>query len=357
MSEIPRYAANDLRQFGAGLFAGAGMPADRAAVVGILLVEADLMGHDTHGLNLAPGYLGALESGGMPATGEPEVISDRGAAVCWDGGYLSGVWLVHQAIELACERVAKYGTVSVAIRRSHHIACLAAYLPLATERGLMVQVMSSDPARRGVAPFGSFQPVYTPDPIAIGYPTDGDPVLIDISASATTLGMADRLRDAGGRFDGPWLIDNQGHATDDPNALTSDPPGALQPLGGLDRGHKGYGMGLFVEAMTSGLAGFGRADEPTNWGASVFVQVVDPDAFGGRDAFTRETGWLAEACRTAAVPDGKPPVRMPGDGALARKREALSRGVPLHPTILPALRDWATKLGVALPEPIAQGEN
>lgn len=353
MSPTPRYHAEDLRQFGAGLFAGAGMPADRAAVVGDLLVEADMMGHDTHGLNLAPGYLGALEAGGMPKDGEPTVISDRGAAVCWDGGYLSGVWLVHQAIQLACDRAAQYGTVSVAIRRSHHIACLAAYLPMATERGLMVQVMSSDPARKGVAPYGSYEAVFTPDPIAVGYPTEGDPILIDISASATTLGMADRLRDAGGRFEGPWLIDNQGRATDDPAALAADPPGALQPLGGLDRGHKGFAMALFVEAMTSGLAGFGRADAPTTWGASVFVQVVDPDAFGGRDAFTRETGWLAEACRSAAVPDGKPPVRMPGDGALARKRAALADGVPLHPTILPALRDWATKFGVALPEPIA----
>jgi LDH2 family malate/lactate/ureidoglycolate dehydrogenase len=348
-----RYDADALVDFGTALFAAAGMPDDRATVVARLLVDADLMGHDTHGLHLAPGYLGALDNGGMPKDGEPDVVADRGAAVTWDGGYLSGLWLVHRAIALACDRVAQYGTVSVAVRRSHHIGCLAAHLPQATERGCMVTLMSSDPSNDGVAPYGSYQPLYTPDPIAVGYPTDGDPVLIDISASTTTLGLTHRLRASGGRLDGPWLIDNQGNASDDPAVLATDPPGAILPLGGLDRGHKGFGLGLWVEALTNGLGGYGRAERPTTWGASVFVQVVDPTAFGGLDAFTRETGWFAAACRGAAVAPGKPPVRLPGDGALARKRAALADGVVLHPTIMPALQDWATKLGVAPPSPIA----
>jgi LDH2 family malate/lactate/ureidoglycolate dehydrogenase len=351
MSE--RYRADELTRFGASLFERAGMPPDRAQVVSELLVEADLMGHDTHGLNLASGYLGALDNGGMPKDGEPDVVNDLGPTLVWDGKYLSGVWLTWKAMQTAFERVKQYGTVSVAIRRSHHIACLAAFLPLATERDLMVILASSDPANDGVAPFGSYQPIYTPDPIAIGYPTDGDPVLIDISASTTTLGLAGRLKASGDRFDGQWLIDNQGNASDDPNVLDADPRGAIMPLGGLDRGHKGFGLGLMVEAMTSGLGGYGRKDGANTWGASVFVQVIDPAAFGGADAFKAETGWLANACRTAAVPEGKPPVRMPGDGALARKRAALADGVELFPTIMPALNEWAGKLDVAPPAPIA----
>jgi LDH2 family malate/lactate/ureidoglycolate dehydrogenase len=351
MSE--RYRADELTRFGTALFERAGMPPDRAQVVSELLVEADLMGHDTHGLNLASGYLGALDNGGMPKDGEPDVINDLGPTLVWDGNYLSGVWLTWKAMQTAFDRVKQYGTVSVAIRRSHHIACLAAFLPLATERDLMVILASSDPANDGVAPFGSYQPVYTPDPIAIGYPTDGDPVLIDISASTTTLGLAGRLKASGERFDGKWLIDNQGNASDDPNVLDADPRGAIMPLGGLDRGHKGFGLGLMVEAMTSGLGGYGRKDGANTWGASVFVQVIDPAAFGGADAFKAETGWLANACRTAAVPDGRPPVRMPGDGALSRKRAALADGVELFPTIMPALKEWAGKLDVAPPAPIA----
>jgi len=347
-----RFDAEALNGFTANLFTAAGMPADRARVVAELLVEADLIGQSTHGLAQVPGYLGALASGDMQKDGDPDVISDRGAAVVWDGHYISGVWLVWAAMQQAFERVSTYGTVTYVIRRSQHIACLAAFLHVATERGLMMTLASSDPANTGVAPFGSYQPTFTPDPIAVGYPTTGDPVLIDISASTTTLGMANRLLTEGGRFPGKWLIDNKGNASDDPDVLNDDPSGALMPLGGLDRGHKGFGLALMIEALTSGLGGYGRADEPASWGASVYLQIIDPEAFGGRAAFERETGWLADACRAAAVPAGKPSVRLPGDGALARKREALQNGLELYPSIMPALEEYASNLGVTPPKPI-----
>ena len=345
-----RYRADDLRRFAGELFSGAGMPADRARVVGELLVEGDLIGQTTHGLALAGGYLAALEDGSMAKDGMPEVVNDKGATVVWDGGYLSGVWLVWHGLQTALSRIEKYGSVTIAIRRSHHIACLSAYLPHATERGMMMILASSDPDNSGVAPYGSYEPVFTPDPIAVGYPTTGEPVLIDMSASTTTLGMAGRLMETGAKFEGDWLIGPDGKASNDPNVLDGDPPGALLPLGGLDRGHKGFALALMVEALTSALAGYGRADKPGRWGASVFLQVIDPQAFGGLAAFERETGWLAEACRRAAVPAGQPPVRLPGSGALKRKRQALAEGVELYATILPTLAPWAGKLGVALPE-------
>jgi LDH2 family malate/lactate/ureidoglycolate dehydrogenase len=347
-----RFRSADLLSFGADLFAAAGMPRERAEVLSEFLVEADLMGHDTHGLNLAPGYLGALEKGGMSKSGEPEVVVDRGGALTWDGRYLSGPWLVWRAMQEGFARAETYGVATIVIRRSHHIACLAAFLPKATERGFAMTLMSSDPANQGVAPHGSYQPTYTPNPLAFGYPTDGDPVLIDISASTTTLGLAGRMQTNGARMPGKWLIDSSGEATDDPAALKADPPGAILPLGGLDRGHKGFGLGLMVETLTAGLGGYGRADAPETWGASVFLQMIDPGAFGGRDAFLRETGFLAAACRAAAVPAGKPPVRVPGDGALARRREQLERGVALFPTIMRDLAPWAEKLGVEAPKPI-----
>ena len=167
------------------------------------------------------------------------------------------------------------------------------------------------------------------------------------------MGLSDRIKDGGEHLPGPWLIDNQGQASDDPAVLETDPPGALQPLGGLDRGHKGFALALMIEALTSGLPGYGRADGPTNWGAGVYLQVIDPEAFGGLDSFSQQTGWLADACRAAAVPPGQAPVRIPGDGALARKRLALAEGVALYPTIMDNLAPWGERLGVAAPASMA----
>lgn len=350
MADI-RYDSQALTDFASALFAAAGMPDDRAAIVGRYLVEADLMGHDTHGLAQAPGYLKDLIAGNMPADGDVEVISDRPAVAVWDGGYRSGVWLAWKAIDEAARRAETHGLAAVSIRRSHHIACLAAFLEVATDRGLAVMLVSSDPSVKAVAPFGATEALFTPNPIAFGYPTDGDPILIDISASGTTMGLAMRKKTEGGRLPGPWLIGADGQATDDPETLFADPPGAFLPLGGMDRGHKGFGLGLMAEALTSGLAGFGRADGAGQWGASVYAQCFDPEAFGGREAFERETGFLARACRAARAIPGTDGARMPGDGALSRKRTALANGLELHPSIAPSLTSIAGELGVAMPEP------
>ena len=347
-----RFAASDLTAFAEALFTKAGMDADKATVIAPIMVEGDLMGHTTHGLQLAAPYLGDLTGGQMRGSGEPEIVSDRGAVATWDGRRLPGVWLTAQAVDQSVDRARTYGTATVAIRRAHHIACLAAYLERATSRGMMIMLTCSDPWTRSVAPFGGTTPAMTPNPIAFGYPTGGDPVLVDISASITTNGMSGRLKNEGRRLPGQWVQDASGNPTDDPAVLFTDPPGSILPIGGKEYGHKGFGLGLTIEALTQGLSGHGRADPPEGWGANVFVQVYDPTAFAGSDAFIRQTGWLADACRADRPAPGADKVRLPGDGALARKRRALADGVALHPSIMPALAEWAGRLGVAVPKPV-----
>lgn len=348
-----RYAAADLTAFATHLGTGVGLPADRAETMASVLVEGDLLGHDTHGLKLLPGYLGDIASGASPATGDPQVIRDTGATLTWDGRYLPGTWLVAHAIDVARDRVKTHGVATVVIRRSHHIACLAAFLQRATDHGLMILLASSDPSVGSVAPYGGLDPLYTPNPLAVGIPTSGEPVLIDISMSTTTNGMTGRLAAEGARLPGPWIIDGHGRPTDDPSALNQDPPGSILPLGGMDLGYKGFALGIMIEALTSGLNGFGRAQRPTQWGASVFLQLIDPDAFAGRDAFTAETGHFADAARGSRVAPGAPPVRMPGERGLKRRADQLAHGVALHRGILPTLRPWADKLGVAVPRPLS----
>jgi LDH2 family malate/lactate/ureidoglycolate dehydrogenase len=350
--EVVRFRAADLIDYATALFAAAGCDDDKPAAIATGLVEADLLGHTTHGLQLASVYLSDLESGVMTARGKWEVVADRGATVTWDGRRLPGVWLTAKAVELAVDRAPTYGIVTVVIRNSHHIACLAAFLQHATDRRFMITLASSDPAVATVAPFGGRKAVYTPDPFAVGIPTDGDPILIDISASITTNGMAARLRREGKRFPGLWALDSTGQPTDNPEALFTNPPGTLLPLGGVDHGHKGYGLALMVEALTQGLGGFGRAEAPPHWGASVFIQVIDPTAFGGTDAFRRETSWLANACRNSPPAPGVDAVRLPGERGLARKRESLANGVALYPGIMEAIAPHAAKSGVKPPAPI-----
>lgn len=345
-----RYSAQALRDFSQELLQAAGMDAGPAEAVARTLVEGDLLGHDTHGLALLAPYIKEIESKTMEVAGLPDTLSDRGASLLWDGRRLPGPWLVHQGLDALIPRAREFGSATLVIRRSHHIACLAAYLLRATENGLLITLASSDPAVASVAPYGGTQAVFTPNPIAMGIPTSGNPFLVDISSSIVTNGMCGRLQKAGQQFDDECLLDAQGRPSRDPAVLSADPPGTIMPLGGVTAGHKGFGMALMIEALTGGLAGHGRADPPDGWGATVFLGLHDPQAFGGTDAFTRQTDHIGQACRENQPRAGGSSVRMPGDRGLALRSEQQQDGVALHPTIPAMLTQCAARYGLSFPQ-------
>jgi L-lactate dehydrogenase len=129
-----------------------------------VLVTGDLLGHTTHGLALLAPYLAEIESGSMAKSGEPSLMSARGAAQTWDGGRLPGTWLTLRALDAASAMASSHGTGTVVIRRSHHIACLAVYPLRAAERGLVAIVQSSDPVVRAVVPHGGAHPDHHAEP-------------------------------------------------------------------------------------------------------------------------------------------------------------------------------------------------
>lgn len=344
------YDAAALRAFAQALLCNAGLPPDRARDVADVLVEGDLLGHDTHGLALLPGYLKELESGGMNADGDRRIVSERTTVAAWDGCRTAGPWLVRQALRWASPRAREHGSATVVIRRSHHIGCLAAYLVDTAASGLFTLISCSDPSTATVAPFGGTQPYLSPNPIAAGIPAGDEAVLVDISASLTTNGMSARLRQAGLRGQHPWWLDAQGRPGNDPAVLATSPPGSILPLGGMEAGHKGYGLALLIEALTAALAGHGRADAPEGWGATVWVQVYDPSCFGGADAFSHQMQEVVKACRANMPADPQRPVRLPGERALALREVQRRQGVALHAGIMSPLLPWAGKLRVGVPQ-------
>lgn len=346
-----RYANADLHPFATDILAAAGLSPDRAADVAQVLIEADAMGHSTHGLALLPWYLDAATSGGMALEGEPEVLADRGACLTWDGRRLPGAWLTKRALELAMERAKTYGTVTVVIRECGHVGALATYMERAARAGSVAVMASSTPSVAGVAPFGSIQPIFTPNPIAAGFPTEGDPILLDISASITTLNRARQLERDGASFPAEWVMDKDGNTSADP-AVVVKQGGSLLPVGGLDHGHKGFSLAVLVEALTQGLGGFGRADRPSGTSVSLYLQVIDPDAFGGSGDFIRQMQFLAESCRAAQPLPGGAPVRMPGDRAAAQKRDAAQHGILLGESIIQSIQPWASRFGMIFPSPL-----
>jgi LDH2 family malate/lactate/ureidoglycolate dehydrogenase len=168
-----------------------------------------------------------------------------------------------------------------------------------------------------------------------------------VSMSVTAMGLTKRMFEAKQPMPEGWAIDAAGTPTTDAGAIWNAPKGALLPLGSDIAGHRGYALGLMVEALTGGLAGYGRADFDKEWGATVQIQVWDPAAFGGLAAFSRETDFMRAACKASLPRPGVDSVRLPGERGLAFKNRQLKEGLLLHESITPRLRSLATSLNIA----------
>ena len=276
-----RYRAEDLRQLAVNLLTKQEMAEELAITVADILLEGDLLGHTTHGLQLLGPYLKELEQDSMTREGMPVVLQDHGMSVLWDGRYLPGPWLVTRAIDTGLSRLKNYPIFTASIKQSHHIACLAAYLQRVAELGYLIILACSDPTMgTKVAPYGSRTPVYTPNPVAAGWPLDNGVVMLDISMSTTSVGLSQRLARQKAKLPGKWVLDAEGRPTDDPSVIFDKPSGSILPLGGVDLGYKGFALGLLVEAMKA-LARLRDTwiGAVLEWPFRVFGQVITADAY------------------------------------------------------------------------------
>lgn len=345
-----RYAAAELQQFASRVFQQTGLAAARADVMARVFLEADLLGFTTHGMNRVASNHRWLLSGESRLEGEPQVLSDRGNCFNWDAEFLPGPWVLTKAIEQALERVPQQGVVTATIRRSQHIACLAAYLPQIVEAGYVAILTCSTPAENTVSPQGGRDPLFSANPLAFAAPAGDYPLLFDISMSVTAGGYVARAGREGKKLPTQCLKDSDGNLSDDPAAFENG--GSILPVGGADHGYKGAALSAMLEVLSMALGGYGRGDAAAKGddeANSVFLQIIDPQAFGPRADFLRQTVALCNLWEENRS-DGDAPVRVPGQRAWAARSSQLRDGVELYPSIMEDLLPLAEKLGVAVPE-------
>ncbi len=310
-------------------FEDCGLAPHLAAAVADNLVRADMMGHRTHGLALMPYYLQAIDDGGMATSGTAETIRDDGATMFIRGNRLPGGWLLPDVIGEMMKRSADQGVVSASIADCFHIGALQVYLQAPCDRKLMCLLTATDPKIRSVAPHGGVDAVTTSNPIACGIPTEDDPILIDMTTSVVSNATFMHHSAAGTALPGRWVKNNQGEFTDDPSVMSDDPPGTIAALGGEEFGYKGFALGMMVEALALALSGFGRTEDRRLMSEGVFVQIINPDYFAGRDTFLREMQALADKTRNSRPASGHDRVRYPGERSLEAYQKARTSGIEL----------------------------
>ncbi|HWA98606.1 MAG TPA: Ldh family oxidoreductase [Pirellulales bacterium] len=348
---MPTIAAESLERFATQLLESGGLTPDEAQLVGKSLVEANLRGHDSHGVMRIPYYLDQVTKKEVVPGAEFTILRDTPSIVVADGhwgfGQTQAQRLMYRLIGKAHESGVALGTLI----HSGHIGRLGEYCEMAAEAGLvsMIMVNTHGVARR-VAPPGGKAPRLGTNPLAIGVPAGKAPLVLDFGTSATAEGKVRVKKIAGQTCPDGWLLDSEGRPTNDPNTLYGDPPGTILPMGGT-QAYKGFGLALMVEIFAGALSGgVTIREKPINPnGNCVFMMVVDPRHVGGREHFAAEVSQLTAFVRSCPRIDGCDEIQLPGDPEQRVLAQRSTEGVYLDDGNWRQLAELAKKLGVEPP--------
>ncbi len=343
---MPIFTPASLRETTTAIFAAAGMRADEARVVAELLVEANLVGHDSHGVIRIPQYLGQVEAGDMVPDAVVEVVHEAPTLAVLDAHWGFGQVAMSRGVDLALAKAQATGMAAISVRQANHVGRLGSYVErIAEAAALALMFVNGAPVCR-MAPWGGREARHGTNPIAMGFPSrSGPPVVLDMTTSAVAEGKVRVQRNRGAAVPDGWLLDAAGQPTNDPHALYADPPGTILPLGG-SLGHKGYGLNVAVELLAGALAGAGCIGQDRRFRNGALLLVLDVEKLVGLDAYFAEADAYIEFVKSAATAPGVEAILMPGDSerAVAAKRQV--EGIFIEDETWAQIAASATKVGV-----------
>ena len=353
-SDVRRVAGRELLNFVASILAAARSGEAEAGIVAEHLVEANLRGHDSHGVIRVGKYVEWVEHGQLLPNRHAEIVGDRGALLVLDGGFGYGQVIGREAMGLVAERAKRHGFCVGAVRNSGHLGRIGAWAEQLAEAGFVsVHFVNTSGFGILVAPHGGSDRRLSANPIAAGTPVPGKrPLVLDIATAAIAEGQIQVARNRGEALEPGLVLDGHGRPTADPDAFYASPPGAILPFGG----HKGSGLSFFCEVLAGALTG-GGGSHPDNPTARRLVNnmlsiALDPAAVPG-SAFADDVSRLIEWTKASrpAEPGGE--VLLPGEIEERTRAERLRDGIPLDVETLRQLAATARRLSVACPSGVA----
>lgn len=322
----------DLRLATRLVLEGAGSSSSEAGIVADHLVEANLTGHDSHGVGLIPTYVANLKRGYLRADRSLIPVRDGGSFLMFDGDRGYGQVQARAAMERTFERIGDTGVVLMTLRNAHHIGRVGSYGEQSLARGLVsihfVNVTGHTPV---VAPFGGSEARFVTNPICIAVPggDGGDDLLLDMATSKIALGKARVAMVKGEGVPPGSVLDSDGRETTDPGVLFRDPPGALLPFGE----HKGSGLALMCELLAGGLSGGGTIQPEHERGPGIYNQmftlVVDPDRLVDRAWLAHEVRALIAYVKSSRRDTRSDQILVAGEAERISRQERQRSGIPL----------------------------
>ncbi len=351
-------APDRLHGWVADLFRAAGSSETEARLTADHLVDANLTGHDSHGVGMIPKYVTAFAHGKLKLNQTIRIVMDSGSMLTVDGGRGLGQSVTHQAMGLAIERARTHGVCVMGLRNSHHLGRVGHWAEQAIAAGLVSIHFTNANSSYAVAPHGGAEARFVTNPFTVGIPRrDREPLLLDFATSAIAHGKARVAYNKGVPVPPNAMIDADGLPTTNPAALFESPMGALLTFAG----HKGYALAMVCEMLGAALTG-GETSRPDGEDPSIRVWnnmltiVFDPAKIGSLDAFEKESAAFEDWVRSARTAPGATGILMPGDPERA-SRKARAAGIAIDAQTLAQLDDAAARISTALPPLSAAGHH
>jgi ureidoglycolate dehydrogenase (NAD+) len=325
-----------------------GLNATDADATARALVTTDSMGVFTHGTKLLIGYLNRLKGGGYRSAGRPKIEREGPGWAVIDGDSALGQIGSLFAMDVAIAKAKTVGIAYVGLRNTGHIGAAGYYASLAARQGLISQVTGND--MPSVAAPGSRGPVLGSNPFAFGVPVPGkDPILLDIATAAVAGGKVYAAHQRGEVIPPNWIIDRAGRPTTDGSLYPHN--AALAPMAG----HKGYGLGLWVEVLSGILPGgavtwqvgswmFDEPSKPSLHNAAFLV--IDVATIADPDQYASKINALINEIHAAPTADGVERVLMPGEREWVLHQEALQQGILLPEDVKAKLKQISDETGI-----------
>ena len=331
---------------------GFGSQPDEVAAVADNLIEANLRGHDSHGIGMLPRYADAYLEGGLRPNTAVSIVQDGGTLLRLDGNAGFGQVIGAQAMALGIARAQAHGSCIVALGNAHHLGRIGAWAEQAAAAGLVSLHFVNVISRGIVAPHGGSDARFGTNPFCAGMPLPGrEPVILDFATSVIAQGKTRVAMNKGESMPEGCLIDHHGHATQDPRYAVVPPFGALLTFGGALGAHKGYGLALVCELLGGALAaGMTQRDADSSKRRvlnGMFSVLLDPAALTDRAAYEAEALAFLAWVQVSPPRDDGAPVQVAGDAERAHKARRSAEGVPVDTTTWQEIIAAAAKLGVA----------
>jgi uncharacterized oxidoreductase len=355
-NETSLIEADSLRASIASIFTAAGCSAAEGARIARYLVEANLTGHDSHGVIRVPRYVHWLHSGTVRADRTVQTVVDAGAILVLDGDQGFGQTIGEQAIGLAIEKAREFGVAVVGLRNTGHLGRIGDWAEMAAAEGLIsIHFVNTTGLGMLVAPFGGTERRMSTNPIAIGVPVpDGPPIVLDCATSLVAEGKVLVALNGGKPLPEGSLIERDGRLTADPLSIYGD-VGGTQPLDqrsgtGAVRAmgeHKGSGISIMCELLAGALTGGGcsrpKHDSLENNMLSI---LLDPARFETENFLWPELERYVAFVRSSRVAPTHDRVQMPGEPEHDTRQQRGAEGVPLTDAVRTSLAATGRSLGL-----------